>query len=547
MKTRLQTLFMLLMTGVLALSLNSCFNSDDYDFDKLSDNIDWKPNMIVPVGYGTYSLWYLLNQHETNPLDQTIILDNEGYLHIRHLEENIFTYDAIDVLTFPSQVSNSFNLILPPNLALPTPIVIPPTSDIIQVQTGQSGVILSEMNLNTSMHFTITNPLNADVDLSITLPDTGIDGSVVSQTYKILAGATNQAETLNLTGVNIDFNTPYSTNNEMDIEFSGTILDNGGTISSSGGDLNIDYQVQTIDFILAKGDFGKQNLNIGNGNIDMNVDFWDDIEGDYQFADPKIKLYMQNSAGVPFEIHANITGYNTDGNSQALNPAPLQPQYPQTDTEVANGIADTVTYDKNNSEIVNLMALPPSDRLEYSGSVALNPNAVDITTAPNIISRNSAIDVDLEIDIPLDFSATNLMIRDTITSIDISDADKIMNAAAVITAKNGFPLTVSIDKIYLADALYNKIDSITDNKVIDAAEVFASGDQKGEVDESKIQEISHEVQLSQTQIEHLSQTRNIIINASVKTTGNGTEPVKLKGDYELSFTISVQAQIDVNN
>ncbi|RUT78735.1 hypothetical protein DLK05_06240 [Ancylomarina longa] len=502
--------------------------------------------MIVPVGYGTYSLWYLLNQHETNPLDQTIILDNKGYLHIRHLEANIFTYNAVDVLTFPAQISNSFNITLPPNLALPTPINIPATADKIQVQTGQSGVILSEMDLNTNMQFTFTNPLNADVDLSITLPDASINGNVVSQTYKILAGATNQVETLDLTGVHLDFNTPYSPNNELDIQFAGQILDNGGTINGSGN-LNIQYQVQTIDFILAKGDFGKQNLNIGNGNIDMNVDFWDDIEGDYQFADPKIKLYMQNSAGVPFEINANITGYSTDGNTQALNPAPLQPNYPKTNAEVTSGIADTVIYDKNNSEIVNLMALPPSDRLEYSGSVALNPNAVDIPTSPNIITNNSAIDVDLEIDIPLDFSATNLMIRDTITSIDISDADKIMNAAAVITAKNGFPLAVSIDKIYLADASYNKIDSITDNKVIDAAAVFTSGDQQGEVDESKIQEISHEVQLSQTQIEHLNQTRNIIINASVKTTGNGTEPVKLKGDYELSFTISVQAQIDVNN
>jgi len=529
---------------MLAITMQSCFDSDDYDFDKLSEKADWTPNMIVPVGYGTYSLWYLLNQHEeTN--EQTITLDGEGLLHIKYLEEDIFNYNAADVLNFPSQSPENFSLLLP-LVGLPGPISISTATDEFYVQTGHTGVILSELDLNTSLQFYFTNPLNADIDLTVSLPTGTQGGTMVSQTFRINANAANQSETMDLTNLNLFFKTPYSTNNALDLEFSGTILDNGGTISGIG-DLGIQYQVQNIDFILAQGDFGTQTIGIGTGNIDMDVDFWDDIEGEYQFADPKIFLYMDNSVGVPFQINANIVGFSVDGNAASLNPVPLQPNYPQNLNEVYSGVSDTVVYDKTNSNIVELMALPPSDRMDYLGSIALNPNVVDIPTSPNILSNNSTINVDIEIDIPLDFTATNLMLRDTIDDIDIDDAEKILNAAVVISAENGYPLDATIHKIYLTDAYYNIIDSVTDNEVIDAAKIFPAGHaQEGEVDPSSILEVSHEIQLSQSQIENLNQTENLIVNAYVSTMNNG-ESVKLKGDYELKFTISVQAQLDFNN
>jgi hypothetical protein len=261
---------------------------------------------------------------------------------------------------------------------------------------------------------------------------------------------------------------------------------------------------------------------------------------------------MENSVGVPFQINADIIGYASDGTSAALNPDALQPNYPNavsaTNPLAIDAITEIITYDKNNSDIVDLMALPPSDRLEYMGDITLNPvGAIAPTpTTPNLISNNSAIGVDIEIDIPLDFTANKLMLRDTIEDLDISDADKIMNAAVVIVTENGYPLDVMIDKIYFTDAAYNIIDEITDNEVIDAATVFTTGANIGEVDPSSIKEVEHQIKLTQTQIENLNKTENLIINASVSTS-NGGVPVKLKGDYELKFTLSVQAQIDLNN
>jgi rRNA maturation endonuclease Nob1 len=192
------------------------------------------------------------------------------------------------------------------------------------------------------------------------------------------------------------------------------------------------------------------------------------------------------------------------------------------------------------------MSLPPSDRLDYFGNVSLNPNLVDIVAEPNIISSTSRIDADIEIEIPLEFTATNLTLKDTIDDIDIDDADKIMNAAIVITAENGYPLDVTIENIQLTDESYIVIDEIKDNEVIDAASVYTSGANIGIVNPESIQKVSHEIKLTQTQIANLNLTKNIIINAVVSTQ-NGGIPVKLKGDYELKFTISVQAQLDLSN
>ncbi|MFA9371484.1 MAG: hypothetical protein ACERIH_07215 [Labilibaculum antarcticum] len=552
MMLKLKSLIPLFLSCVLVISTQSCFDGDDYDFDKLSDKVDWTPNMIVPVGYGTYSLWYLLNQHEADPTAQTIVLDAEGMLHIKYMEEDIFSYNVDEVLNFPNQsaIDLSYSLssigVGVPHGSLPE---TNPQTDQIQIITGNSGVLLYELDLNTDIRFVLSNPLNTTVELFVSIPNGTAGGTPVSQTYTLTANETNHVETLNLANLNLLFNTPYTTNNDLDITFDVNILDNGGLITSTG-DLGIELTVQNIDFQLAQGDFGNQIITLDAGNIDMGVDFWDDIEGDYQFADPRINLYMENSVGVPFQINADITGYATDGTMASLNPLP-EAQFqnpPSTISEVNIGVKDTLTYDKNNSDIVALMALPPSDRLEYFGSIALNPvGAIAPTpTAPNIISNSSAINVDIEIDVPLDFTATNLVLRDTVNDIDISDADNIMNAAVVIVAENGYPLNVSINKIYFTDAAYNVIDSISDNQVIDAAKVFTSGDQIGEVNPDSVTEVEHQIQLTQSQIENLNLTKNLIINAGVSTE-NGGVAVKLKGDYELKFTISVQAQIDLNN
>ena len=282
--------------------------------------------------------------------------------------------------------------------------------------------------------------------------------------------------------------------------------------------------------------------------MDMDVDFWDDITGDYTFADPRINMTFHNTVGVPLEVNANLTGYNTDGVAQDLHPTtPLVPDYPRTEADIDAGVTSTKSYHKDNSSIVDLMALPPNDRITYEGSVNLNPGAdpVDMAT-PNIVKSGTSISVDMEIDIPMDFTATNLELRDTIDDIDISNSEKIKFGKLVIVTKNGLPLDVAIDKVYLTDAMYQKLDSVYDATIFSAAKV----NDQGEVDHALITEQSHEIEFSEKVLAKLDQTKNLIIKAHVSTATNADNnkvPVKLRNTDQIEFKLAIQVKADLNN
>lgn len=539
--------------GVLLILFSpSCINDEDYDFDKLSEKIDWTPNMIVPVGHGTYSLWYLLNQHETNPDDVTIHLVDD-MIHIKHKEPGVFTYNAQEVISFPPQGSQQTSLTIPVeiNIADPgtAPVSLGDESSIYSINIDDQVKLLS-LDLSAKILFTIDNPISERVQITISLPKLTQSGSPVTKTYTVDAND-KISETLLLSDINIDLTESYP-DNTLPFNFNFTILPQGDPISVNAGEkLSISYKMLDIEFEKAVGNFGQQIIDIGSGELDMDVDFWDDIQGQFRFEDPRIDLNITNNAVVvPFLINANLTGYNADGlDPVSLNPQPLQPKYPNQ-SNMDKPFIVKEGYDKHNSDIVDFMALPPSQKIEYSGNVTLNPGSdpFDISE-PNIITNTSSINVDMEIDIPMNLSAKNLILQDTISDVDISDSDKIKFGKLVIVTKNGLPMDVTLQKIYLTDDSYQKLDSIDNSTIFDAAQVFPPDNSNaGKVDPSKIVQQEQTIELSQKLIQKLDQTKNIIIKAVISTTKDEkNSPVKLMGDDQLEFKMAIQVQADLNN
>ncbi|MRT92229.1 hypothetical protein [Ancylomarina sp. 16SWW S1-10-2] len=552
MKRKIRIPFYLVLFCFLTLPFKSCVDSDDYDFDKLSEKVDWQPNFVAPVGYGEYSLWYLLNQHEAADEDQTIVLGEDGLIHIKYTEEDIFTYDASEVLDFPEQdpYSLSFKMSAYPKFSIPFSSDVNLTTKTVafDIKANETDIILTKLKLDTKINFIVSNPLDKEITLNVTLNEGRIDGeNPISKNFDIAPSATNKTFEWDLTGMEFTFSDP-TPNNTLTISFGGTInKDASNRIMSNGNDLDISYQFEELHFVLAEGDFGDQTIDLGSGDIDLDVDFWDDIDGNFMFGNPKISLIMENGVGVPFALSVDMTGINSDGDSQDLNllePLTLE-KYPTTEQEIIDKIKGTMTVDKENSDIVALMSLPPSDKITYSGNVIINPNDYDPLAAGNninIISGSSSISADLDIDIPLNFTADNLSISDTIDEVDIDDAEKIIKASIIITTENGLPLDATIEYIYLTDAAYNVLSTISSESIINAAAVDSNGD----VDLSSIKEVVNEIELTAEQIKSLNDTENIIVKAAVSTYDKGTQTVKFKGSDKLKFTISVSAQLDLS-
>ncbi|MFA8433801.1 MAG: hypothetical protein ACEPOZ_04725 [Marinifilaceae bacterium] len=556
MKKLIHPTLIFTILGSLLLTIPSCVDEDDFDMDKLSEKVDWTPNMIVPAGTGTYTLWGLLDQHEENKEDATIVLGADGMLHIMHTEKDIFSYDVNEILNFPAQNPDNILITIPDEIinAPVTPpagknLIFPSVTDIfrMEAQTSVNTPILSEIQINTGLNFRITNPISEDITVKVIIPQATLAGvSPALFTINVPGGSINDASSWNLEDFTINFPTP-SVDNEIEIRFDAEITASGNPITNTGNQLAIDYNFDAIDFQLAKGDFRQQTIDLGSDEFDLDVDFWEDVDGEFKFYDPRINLTFRNGIGVPFDINLALEGFNTDGNSVAINPDPLAPDYPKTEEKIDELVVSTLTYDKTQG-IDKLLNLPPDDRINYSGSININPKgAVDLNTEPNIVKSTSSIAVDMEIDIPLEFSATELAIQDTIDDLDISDAEKITNGKLVIVTQNGIPLDVVLKKISLTDADFNEIASVDETKVFKAAEVFPAGHEKaGQVDPSKIVEQSAEVIFKQETIAKLNDAENIIIKAAISTTNDGNKPVKIMGSDQIVFKLAVQAQLDFN-
>jgi len=545
------------------MPFKSCVDSDDYDFDKLSEKVQWQPNFVAPVGYGEFTLEYLLDQHEEEGVDKTIYFEKDGSIHIKYMEKDIFSYDVNDVLRFPEQSTIPLTFNLPqvfggglPFASLPA---IPKQEKFVSISASPATIKLSEADLNTNIQFRFSNPLNAPIDVSVNLLDGKNAGIDVDETFRVPADATAHTENLDLSSLNVRFLKPYTTANEIRISFGVSIVNNASGIISGSGDMGISLVFQNIVFQLAKGDFGNQTIDIGSGDIDLGVDFWDDIDGNFTFEDPKINLKFKNKVGVPIQIDANMTATDSDGNTESLNPDPnnvevTRPNYPKTEADVYAGIDVLIPYNKANSNIVDLMALPPSGNITYTGRIMINPidgegnryEPLDLDSDEdvdlNIISGTSSISADLEMDIPMDFKADNLSISDTIDDVNIDDAEKMIKAAIIITSENGLPLDVKIENIFFTDAAYTVLSTITDKSIIKAAGVTATG----EVDASTITKEDFTIELTEDQIKSLNDTENIIIKAAVSTTNEGATSVKLKGTDKLKFSIAVNAQLDLS-
>ncbi len=545
-----QTPIWLVLFCFLAAPFQSCVDTDDFDLDKISKKIEWQPNFVGPIGYGEMSLWTILNQHKPEK-DQTIVLGTDGLIHIKYTKEDIFEYEVDEILNFPSQAESVININLPiPAVGLPitAAMVLPEVAESYNISTDNAAIILKEVNLNSIMKFTMTNPLNTTVKLDVQILSGKINDAPVSETYTVRAGVINQKEKLDLTNLILKFKEPLSINNTIDLKFVVTVNPNGSNVLGTGNPLSIKYQVGDIKMLMAKGDFGQKTIDIGSGDIDMDIDFWDDVDGKFTFSDPRINIKFNNKVGVPFKILANMTASNSDGETLNLDPDPLLPSYPTSEAEVIAGIDASILYDKTNSQIVPFMALPPSGEITYSGSIEINKNLDGSIYNPltdgnniNIITEASSITADLEMDIPMDFKANNLSISDT-TDVDIDDAEKMVKAAIMITSENGLPLDVTIKNIFFTDAAYKIITSISDQNVIKAAGITATG----EVDPTTINKVVNTIELTESEIQSLNETKYIIFKAGVSTYDEGKVAVKLKGTDKLKFAISINAQLDLS-
>ncbi len=517
-------------TGLCALILFlfACGDSDLLKFDNLEGVKNWEPDYKLQLAFANYDVWRLVEQADDG--DSTIV-EKDNQIFIRHFQKDVASLDVSEVIEFPKEIAS-----IPLRFRLPDAVVGQPLQQELNISLPEDSVsiVFEEGNLTrvvgkiSCRHELVQYPFDYKVkvvftnvlldsgdSLRFTFSPSGVEDEGPKSVVFDMASSPNQlkwkADITIPAGAQVDLN-----------------------------ELNIGIKLEDFSFTRVEGTMKTRNVKIDEGEFDMGVEFWDNFDGSFYFANPKVDLIVWNyGLGVPVQMDMDFVAYGENGQSVSLEPK--NNYKPTFNGWIPDGVVavDTQRYDTTNSNIEELLSLPPKEKITYGGKIIVAPDS----TAPITILNTGKVSADAYVEIPLHLSAKGLVFRDTIDDIDISDADKIKEAKIIVRADNQIPLGLGSGHLYLLDEAKNCIDSVEIERFLDAPEIDAEGNVIPAEEEKEMPAIV----LSEENILHLSDTKYILISVEATTSNGGEKPVVIKADAMLKLKLILEAKLDLED
>ena len=394
----------------------------------------------------------------------------------------------------------------------------------------------------TSLHlssgqidYSITSVIGEDILLKIILPATTIN-DVVFKDSVLIAKNTTISGSFDLANSITDLTKEGDTCNTIPVEYEVDLMSSGELIPFSSTDsLSFDFTINDIDFSYIEGYLGQQNIEVESGEIDLNIDFFNNISGGFTLSDPNLNILYTNSIGIPISFILDIVGESGDGEIQGLNAGERNILSPANISE--GSVSDTIKFNNTNSDIVEFIALPPS-KITYSGTATTNPSGK--TGINNFVTDQSAISVGIEMELPIELMVDSLTLQDTVDfEVNIENMQIEGSATLNIYVENGFPFDVSFTII-----LYDSITSLNLDTISADLLSSASVNVQGRVYQTTSS--NTEIVIDDELLDNLNNANKLIVIGSISTYNNGTVPVKIYTDYSLYFSVKIAGEFTIN-
>lgn len=400
-----------------------------------------------------------------------------------------------------------------------------------------SGVELDKFKIVTgNLSYHIQKPTTFVASLSISIPTANRNGTPVSQSINLGSGSLLDGNiSFNNTIVYLGTDTAHPFNS---MPYSISVSSSEIVDFNSTDEMKLDLKFQNPVFDYIKGYFGQKTQTIAPDSTNFEIeDILKNLTGDFLVSSPSIKINYSNSFAIPIQMTLNATGQRkTKIVNLGLAPFTLaSPVAP-----VNRDISASVAVDKSNSSLPELISLPP-EKIRFSGSARLNPG-VNNGLRDNYVFGDSRFLGSLEVEVPLDFRINNLQFTDTVdnflkdTGSNNDNPLKPENFELLrvdITAKNGFPLGVSL-KMSLYDSNTHVVKSTVDaTGIIAPAPIDSNGKSTG------VTETSTTVEFTKIFFSSVTKADKIIFQFTLNTTGNGTKDIKIYSDYRIDFNAAL--------
>ena len=310
------------------------------------------------------------------------------------------------------------------------------------------------------LNYEARSTFGRDIKVTITVPDATKNGVVLETPFYATKNTVTKKET-SLNGYLIDFtsnpDTPY---NKIKVGLQYHLNEfrpNQFIVFDSANRIDLIFtNADSLKFDWVKGNMELDTINIEEGSVNFNMSEWLSkyFNGKITFADPKFSIIVDNGCGVDGMANLSIKAQGANGSERYLfnNGSShkfdiLAPAF----TESLSNARTNITFDKNNSKIVDLMSVVPN-RLIYSGTVYTNnSNRTSVDKIQNHIHWDSKTNIGAEVIVPLHMSIRDLTIRKHFATsfrddlqgdgVDISQLDEL---SLYFNVKNQFPLDVKI-------------------------------------------------------------------------------------------------------
>ena len=377
--------------------------------------------------------------------------------------------------------------------------------------------------------YNISSSIDSDLSFKLTLPSATIDGEMFESVQIVSSGNNSTYGEIDISDVIIDltsdFTQPY---NKIPIHFE-VFIDSGNELITLTNEdyAEVNFSFSDLSIKYADGYFGDYEIDLGGDIVDIDLQIFEDFDSGLILDDPQFIIRVFNSVGVGASINAGLNAFspNLDNAIFSFN------EIIESPSSVGGVIEQSWVYDKNNSTIENIIALPPQ-QIEYFGSANLNGSS---SGNLNFITSDSKMTLGVEVDFPMSLNIANISLKDTIVINEIENVNNIESLSLFMNIDNGFPLDTKLD-ILLRDSV--------SNVTFDTLEIanFSSGitDDNGYLIESYFSK--NQFNLNNNQIQNLSRSNQLVLDVTLNTEEN--KSIKLYSDYE--FLVSIGMLINLN-
>lgn len=541
-------------TTLLLLLTGSCDSYlDQFNTDRLSNEIELNPSLAAPIAYGGFSIQDIL---ETLTDSAGLVSQTEDSLIYIYYSDTAYSLNAADLISIPNHIVTETYIESDVNVAVWNALPVGSSQtfykqellefniepedriDSILVKSGSLDLeAYSQFRHSGELQVTSSNIIDPNGDsLNITFTISDTDGTFANNSTYDLAGYKITMDEISGNAVAV-------------LHFNLTLVKSPELVLP-GQEAGLICEFSALEYDVVYGYIAEREITDLRESIDLGIFGQLDEVPDIYFADPQFNVAVHNSFGVPLSLSIDTLRARSfnDGSytylefkNDTMNPFLIYaPSVEQMGTEVT-----TERY--FNVETCNIDELISSapDQIDFAfGASTGNPSG---STDQNFLLDDSKMTLEVEVLLPMWLRTSGYTLTDT---LDIAFDSLLMNLSFLeealfrLTTTNEWPLGISV-QIYFLDEAGMKMDSLfSDQQVLlEAAPVNA----QGELDRSALQEHVVDVVLTAEDLENLEGAKKMMLKAHAVTTDNGSVDVKFYSSYLLNYKLAIDADFTLNS